>query len=129
VEYRREFLPALMLVPDIFLFKSELPETNDFPHCYLPLHFWLDKGLVTRRVSKYPMVLRPAWLPRRVRNGSGNGGGVLLGYMPMVIFCNSPGIRKLNLSYRLLIPLILQAAHLLRPRNLRISSETYTRRF
>jgi hypothetical protein len=30
------------------------------------------------------MVLRPAWLPRRIRNASGNGGGVLVGYMPMV---------------------------------------------
>ena len=69
----------------IFL-KSELPEKDEFPHCYLPLHFWLDKGLVTRRVSKYPMVLRPVWLPRRIRNASGNGGGVLVGYMPMVSF-------------------------------------------
>ncbi len=32
------------------------------------------------------MVLRPAWLPRRIRNASGNGGGVLVGYMPMVNF-------------------------------------------
>ncbi len=30
------------------------------------------------------MVLRPAWLPRQVRNASGNGGGLLLGYMPVV---------------------------------------------
>jgi hypothetical protein len=30
------------------------------------------------------MILRPGWLPRRIRNASGNGGGVLLGYMPMV---------------------------------------------
>ena len=30
------------------------------------------------------MVLRAAWLPRQIRNASGNGGGVLLGYMPMV---------------------------------------------
>lgn len=69
----------------VFL-KSELPEKDEFPHCYLPLHFWLDKNLVTRRVSKYPMVLRPVWLSRRIRNASGNGGGVLVGYMPMVSF-------------------------------------------
>ena len=67
-----------------FLFKSELPNDDIIRHCYLPLHFWLDKGLVTRRVKKYPMLLRPAWLPRQIRNASGNGGGVLLGYMPIV---------------------------------------------
>lgn len=39
---------------------------------------------MTRRVKKHPMVLRPAWLPRNIRNASGNGGGVLLGYMPIV---------------------------------------------
>ena len=79
------FLCGPTVIADIS-FKSELPETDEFPHCYLPLHFWLDKGLVTRRVSKYPMILRPAWLPRRIRNASGNGGGVLVGYMPMVSF-------------------------------------------
>lgn len=42
--------------------------------------------MVTRRVKKYPMLLRPAWLPRQIRNGSGNGGGVLLGYMPIVSY-------------------------------------------
>jgi len=30
------------------------------------------------------MVLRAARLPRSIRNASGNGGGVLLGYMPIV---------------------------------------------
>lgn len=30
------------------------------------------------------MVLRAAWLPRNIRNASGNGGGILLGYMPIV---------------------------------------------
>ena len=64
--------------------KSELPYCDQFPHSYLPLHFWLDKGMVTRRVKKYPMLLRPAWLPRQIRNASGNGGGVLIGYMPIV---------------------------------------------
>jgi len=67
-----------------FFSKSELPDNDIFPHCYLPLHFWLDKGMVTRRVKKYPMLLRPAWLPRQIRNASGNGGGVLIGYMPIV---------------------------------------------
>ncbi|EPQ53799.1 hypothetical protein GLOTRDRAFT_107062 [Gloeophyllum trabeum ATCC 11539] len=30
------------------------------------------------------MILRAAWLPRDIRNASGNGGGVLLGYMTIV---------------------------------------------
>ncbi|TFK47051.1 hypothetical protein OE88DRAFT_1774381 [Heliocybe sulcata] len=64
---------------------DELPPTAcPYPHCYLPLHFWLDKGLVTRRVKKFPMILRAAWLPRQIRNASGNGGGVLVGYMPII---------------------------------------------
>ena len=70
--------------PYYFFFKSELPDWDIFPHSFLPLHFWLDKGLVTRRVKKYPMLLRPVWLPRQIRNASGNGGGVLVGYMPVV---------------------------------------------
>lgn len=36
------------------------------------------------------MVLRAAWLPRQIRNASGNGGGVLLGYMPMVCLAPVP---------------------------------------
>lgn len=66
------------------MLQSSLPDNGPYPHCYLPLHFWLDKGLVTRRVKKYPMILRAAWLPRNIRNASGNGGGLLLGYMPIV---------------------------------------------
>ncbi len=64
--------------------QSSLLNDGPYAHCYLPLHFWLDKGLVTRRVKKYPMILRAAWLPRRIRNASGNGGGILLGYLPIV---------------------------------------------
>jgi len=68
----------------IVSFQSSLPNNGPYPHCYLPLHFWLDKGLVTRWVKKYPMILRAAWLPKNIRNASGNGGGILLGYMPIV---------------------------------------------
>jgi Plavaka transposase len=32
------------------------------------------------------MLLRAAWLPRNIRNASGNGGGILLGYMPIVSY-------------------------------------------
>lgn len=67
--------------------QDRLPDTdpaNGYPHCYLPLHLWLDKGLVTKRVKKHPIVIRPAFLPWKIRNGSGNGGGMLLGFMPAV---------------------------------------------
>ncbi|KAH9970785.1 hypothetical protein BGW80DRAFT_1438007 [Lactifluus volemus] len=67
---------VLMYLPN--LGQSSLPNDGPYPHCYLPLHFWLDKGLVTRRIKKYPMILRAAWLPRNIRNASGNGGGILL---------------------------------------------------
>ncbi len=30
------------------------------------------------------MILRAAWLPRYIRTASENGGGILLGYMPIV---------------------------------------------
>ncbi|KAF7331235.1 hypothetical protein MKEN_00000400 [Mycena kentingensis (nom. inval.)] len=79
-------------------FDDELPDTNDpdnddagshswasrdkqIEHCLLPLHFWLDDGLVTKRITVHPMVLRPVYQPAAIRNASGNGGGVLLGYM------------------------------------------------
>ena len=44
----------------------------------------MDKGLVTKRVKKHPILLRAAFLPGDIRNASGNGGGVLVGYMPVV---------------------------------------------
>ncbi|KAF8214604.1 hypothetical protein K438DRAFT_1562992 [Mycena galopus ATCC 62051] len=73
---------------------SQLPEADPYPHCLLPLHFWLDEGLVTKRVSMHPMVLRPAFLPGNIRNASGNGGGVLIGYMTHVPDPRDPSDRK-----------------------------------
>ncbi|KAJ7899230.1 hypothetical protein B0H14DRAFT_2674128 [Mycena olivaceomarginata] len=63
---------------------DELPKANPYTHCWLPLHLWLDKGLVTKHVKMFPIVLRALWLPSEIRNASGNGGGVLLGFMVMV---------------------------------------------
>ncbi|KAF8800476.1 hypothetical protein BYT27DRAFT_7262875 [Phlegmacium glaucopus] len=73
---------------------SELPESDPYPHCYVPLHFWLDKGMVTRHVKKYPMVIPAAWLPWNIRNASGNGSGLLLGYMPIVLDPGDPDERN-----------------------------------
>jgi hypothetical protein len=47
----------------------------------------MDKGNITKRVKKHPVLLRAAFLPRAIRNGSGNGGGVLIGYVPVVGAC------------------------------------------
>ncbi|KAF8582039.1 hypothetical protein K439DRAFT_1647685 [Ramaria rubella] len=49
---------------------------------FLPLHLWMDN------------VLHPAFLRHEIQNGSGNGGGVLLGYMPRVIDPSDPDDRK-----------------------------------
>ncbi|KAK6980853.1 hypothetical protein R3P38DRAFT_2353969, partial [Favolaschia claudopus] len=64
-------------------FESELPEVDEqgYPRCLLPLLFWTDDGLVTKRLTMHPMVLRALFLPSHIRNASGNGGGVLVGYM------------------------------------------------
>ncbi|KAJ7655541.1 hypothetical protein B0H17DRAFT_956309 [Mycena rosella] len=75
-------------------YESELPDADPYPHCLLPLHFWLDEGLVTKRVTMHPMVLRPVFLPGDIRNASGNGGGVLLGYMDAVADPSDPSDRK-----------------------------------
>jgi hypothetical protein len=45
---------------------------------------WLNKGMVSRCVKMYPIVIRSLWIHSSVRNGSGNGGGVIIGFMPMV---------------------------------------------
>ncbi|KAK7057091.1 hypothetical protein R3P38DRAFT_3252273 [Favolaschia claudopus] len=50
---------------------SELPAANPLMHCWLPLHIWLDKGLVTSHVKMFPIVLRALWLPSEIRNASG----------------------------------------------------------
>lgn len=47
----------------------------------------MDKGRVSKHVKKHPILLRAAFLPRKIRNCSGNGGGVLVGYMPVVRIC------------------------------------------
>jgi hypothetical protein len=60
------------------------PNTTQCPSCYLPLHIWLDKGQVSTKVKKHPIVLRGLWIDSIVCNSSGNGGGALLGYVIMV---------------------------------------------
>jgi hypothetical protein len=48
------------------------------------MYIWLDKGMVTKRIRLHPILLRALWLPSHIRNASGNGGSVLIGYMVIV---------------------------------------------
>ncbi|KAF8581179.1 hypothetical protein K439DRAFT_1647974 [Ramaria rubella] len=61
--------------------QDQLPQEADLPHCFLPLHLWMDKG-------------KAGFLPHQIRNGSGNGGGVFFGYMPQVIDPSDSADRK-----------------------------------
>ncbi|KAF8522668.1 hypothetical protein JB92DRAFT_2827536 [Gautieria morchelliformis] len=38
----------------------------------------------------HPILLRPGFLPRAIQNGSGNGGAVLIGYMPRIVDPGDP---------------------------------------
>ncbi|THU83784.1 hypothetical protein K435DRAFT_807241 [Dendrothele bispora CBS 962.96] len=64
--------------------QDTIKKTSEYPHCFLLLLVWLDKGNVTRKVKLHPMIARASFLPSTIRNASGNGGGILLGYVPSV---------------------------------------------
>ena len=68
--------------------QSRLPNfPRWWPHCFLPLLIWTDDGNITKTVKKHPVILRAVFLPGAIRNGSGNAGGFLLGYM-VVVSCS-----------------------------------------
>ncbi|KIJ30421.1 hypothetical protein M422DRAFT_268076 [Sphaerobolus stellatus SS14] len=67
-----------------FVTQDQLPREHGLPHCFLPLHLWLDKGKVSHATNKHPIVLRPVFLPSEIRNASGNGEGVFIGFMTIV---------------------------------------------
>ncbi|KAJ7652625.1 hypothetical protein B0H17DRAFT_835936, partial [Mycena rosella] len=58
-----------------------LPMNDKYPTCYVPAHIWLDKGLVSTKVKMHPFLLRGCWIESATRNGSGNGGAALLGFV------------------------------------------------
>ena len=78
---------------------------DNIPHCYMPIHVWLDKGLVSRTAKKHPMIIRAAWLPHEIRNGSGNGGGILVAYIPVVSMVYTSSHYSFSSHYRLRIHL------------------------
>ncbi|KZS96286.1 hypothetical protein SISNIDRAFT_407226 [Sistotremastrum niveocremeum HHB9708] len=59
------------------------PQAEPIPRCYLPIHFWSDKAKVSNQYSMHPVLMRPGFLPSVIRNGNGNGGGVLMAYLPL----------------------------------------------
>ncbi|KAJ7115714.1 hypothetical protein C8R44DRAFT_709074 [Mycena epipterygia] len=60
-----------------------LPVDEKYPACYVPAHVWLDKGLVSTKVKMHPFLIRGCWIESATRNGSGNGGAALLGFVLM----------------------------------------------
>ncbi|KIJ34775.1 hypothetical protein M422DRAFT_263131 [Sphaerobolus stellatus SS14] len=64
--------------------QSSSPREEGMPHCFLPLHLWLDKSNVSTTIKMHPIIIRPGFLPSAIRNGSGNSGGMLIGYMAIV---------------------------------------------
>ncbi|KAJ7606247.1 hypothetical protein FB45DRAFT_669755, partial [Roridomyces roridus] len=59
-----------------------LPDPEEsYPCCYLGLHVWLDKGLVSTKVKMHPILIRGCWIHSTTRNGSGNGGLTLVGFV------------------------------------------------
>ncbi|KAJ7306232.1 hypothetical protein DFH08DRAFT_720893 [Mycena albidolilacea] len=63
--------------------QDALPVSEKYPACYVPGHVWLDKGLVSTKVKMHPFLLRGCWIESATRNGSGNGGAALLGFVLM----------------------------------------------
>jgi hypothetical protein len=64
--------------------QNMLPVHDDVEHCLAPFQIFLDEGQVSSHVQMHPIVLRGLWLTAEVRDGSGNGGGIIIGFMPKV---------------------------------------------
>ncbi|KAJ7312982.1 hypothetical protein DFH08DRAFT_791258 [Mycena albidolilacea] len=62
---------------------DSLPLHDRYPSSFLGLHVWLDKGLVSTKVKMHPILFRGCWIHSATRNGSGNGGSALAGFVKM----------------------------------------------
>ncbi|KAJ7800010.1 hypothetical protein B0H14DRAFT_2616608 [Mycena olivaceomarginata] len=56
---------------------------GSYPACFLGLHVWLDKGLVSTKVKMHPILIWGCWIHSATRNGSSNGGSALVGFVKM----------------------------------------------
>ncbi|KAJ6534560.1 hypothetical protein B0H10DRAFT_1935182 [Mycena sp. CBHHK59/15] len=79
---------------------DDLPGDGHYPSCFLGLHVWLDKGLVSTKVKMHPILLRGCWINSATRNGSGNGGSALVGFVKMPENMRQIDPRTLNTSAR-----------------------------
>ncbi|KAJ7236320.1 hypothetical protein C8J57DRAFT_1088249 [Mycena rebaudengoi] len=70
---------------------DSLPSDDVYPSCFLGLHVWLDKGLVSTKVKMHPILLRGCWIHSTTRNGLGNGGSTLAGFVKM-----PPSLRQVD---------------------------------
>ncbi|KAF8527226.1 hypothetical protein JB92DRAFT_3081531 [Gautieria morchelliformis] len=96
--------------------QEQLPYYPYLPHCFLPLHLWLDKGKVSSTVTMHPILLRPGFLPRAIQNGSGNRGAVLIGYMPRIVDPGDPddpfGRFKRDIYHKILQKMLRSLEHI-----------------
>ncbi|KZV62960.1 hypothetical protein PENSPDRAFT_590638 [Peniophora sp. CONT] len=63
---------------------DELTCDERFSHIFAALHVWIDEGMVTRHLTKQPVLLRNLNLPSSIFNGSGNGGSFFLGLLSKI---------------------------------------------
>ncbi|KAJ7647440.1 hypothetical protein FB45DRAFT_1019687 [Roridomyces roridus] len=73
---------------------DSLPDDPSMPSCYLGLHVWLDKGLVSTKVKMHPILLRGSWIHSTTRNGSGNGGSTLVGFPPEIAHIDPKNLKS-----------------------------------
>ncbi|KAJ6627809.1 hypothetical protein B0H10DRAFT_2429041 [Mycena sp. CBHHK59/15] len=79
---------------------DDLLGDGHYPSCFLGLHVWLDKGLVSTKVKMHPILLRGCWINSATGNGSGNGGSALVGFVKMPENMRQIDPRTLNTSAR-----------------------------
>ncbi|KAJ7191815.1 hypothetical protein GGX14DRAFT_380770 [Mycena pura] len=100
--------------------QHKLPHVPGMHHVVSPLMLWLDEGRVTSYTNMYPMLLRALSLPSAIRNGSGNGGSWLAGFMVQIRDQRDPqtrsnlekidfAFRKRNLYHRVLRRVFVQS--------------------
>jgi hypothetical protein len=83
-QHRGEHIPSRLDHALMWYEQSRLPFVEGMEHCYTPYHVWIDEGRISSNVNMHPFVIRAAWLESAIRNGSGNGGGVIIAFLVRV---------------------------------------------